>query len=474
MNKYLPNLEELKPYLNKAGTFFECGFNDNFSNLSFEQKLQIINDIVRQSMIVDDVPNPLTDIEELRGDCHTAATASIEYMKSLGVGKNHRYVICQQRFYDPEGITSRHAAVLVDDEEGNTYYFDATPYVGFMYGRVAKLNGDEIYKYYEDIDGAKYELMKQMRDMTYRLIKKGMSEQEIAKFLLLLEEAKKYPILHNMIAKCYAYIATKFENRYERDLLINEAFKLNPYKGDSPEAKKNKQHKREMILSQLKKWQEELRDLVSSGRDLKRQLEIAQYIYQETKLFDQSLENWVDVDGTPMRIANLTPRFMLEHGLNIVMIKPSADFIGAVPMIKNRFCQDERDVLHSYTINLASPTKLTGITPLLFTHPMGGENMRAYTGRSEIILMRRPAKELYETKKQVRGEFGQELNYTTVEWTDGKEIFWHPFLLNHVHSSDNPSEASLNLNNGYPEQQTMTRFMYPNPKLIEEEEKEDD
>ena len=55
--------------------------------------------------------------------------------------------------------------------------------------------------------------------------------------------------------------------------------------------------------------------------------------------------------------------------------------------------------------------------------------------------------------------------FKQIRWYDGKDILWHPFVTNYIHSADNPSESSLHYLIGYPEHQLMTRFMYPNKKL---------
>lgn len=83
------------------------------------------------------------------------------------------------------------------------------------------------------------------------------------------------------------------------------------------------------------------------------------------------------------------------------------------------------------------------------------------------MLLKRPAIELYKIKKQLRSELGKNIKNREVMWNDGEKILWHPFTTNLVHTTDNPSETALHLLNGIPEQQLMTRFMYPNPKLEE-------
>ena len=38
------------------------------------------------------------------GNCHTASRASLEYLKSLKIGKNYRYVFCKKKPFEPEDI----------------------------------------------------------------------------------------------------------------------------------------------------------------------------------------------------------------------------------------------------------------------------------------------------------------------------------------------------------------------------------
>ena len=54
------------------------------------------------------------------------------------------------------------------------------------------------------------------------------------------------------------------------------------------------------------------------------------------------------------------------------------------------------------------------------------------------------------------------------KWLDGENILWERWSTNFLHSTDNYVEASLHFLMPYPECQIMTRFMYPNPKLVQE------
>ena len=60
MNLLLPNQNELKPIKNNS-LFYDCGFNEDFNKLSFKTKLQVLCDIVRQSIYPCGKPNPDND-----------------------------------------------------------------------------------------------------------------------------------------------------------------------------------------------------------------------------------------------------------------------------------------------------------------------------------------------------------------------------------------------------------------------------
>ena len=88
---YLPEKDELIPITNDKTTFYDCGFNEPFDNLSFQKKLEIVNNLVRQSIVPDCRPR-LNDNETLIGNCHTAVRVSEEYLKHLKIGINLLYL----------------------------------------------------------------------------------------------------------------------------------------------------------------------------------------------------------------------------------------------------------------------------------------------------------------------------------------------------------------------------------------------
>lgn len=69
-------------------------------------------------------------------------------------------------------------------------------------------------------------------------------------------------------------------------------------------------------------------------------------------------------------------------------------------------------------------------------------------------------------KKELRNSLASEFDKKLIKWYDGEDILWDSKMLNLVHTTDDPCEASLHFLAGYPEYQVMTRFMYPDPKII--------
>lgn len=113
------------------------------------------------------------------------------------------------------------------------------------------------------------------------------------------------------------------------------------------------------------------------------------------------------------------------------------------------------------------PTDVTGIKSMIYSHPFGDTYERSMNGVSDVILLKGSALDLYIKKKQLRQELGKNMQFKEVNWFDNEKILWEPHVTNLVHNTDNPSEASMHFMIGYPEQQVMTRLMYPNPKLEE-------
>ena len=470
-SQYLPDKDELKPITGKSTTFFDCQFNQDFDLLDFKQKLQVATDIVRQSMKGVQFPNPNTEKETLYGNCHTSALVLIDYLKELGIGKNHKYVMCRKRPYDPEDITSRHAAVFVDDDNGETYFVDPTAFVGFKYGTVQKLSDKDIaYEEYEVLDDEKFELIFHIRDFLYKASSNTLNKNEIPFYLDVINTSLDYPILDGYNSHCWYYMGTLIKDKVKADKCFETAKKINPYFHLLTTDLNKSAQRKALILDQIKKWKEELQDLQSSNSsDYKRQLELATNIFQEMKFIDNSLDTKMPFEGKLRSISHMTPRMMLDNGFNVAMIKSSAYHIGVDSKIREELLKKSAPVFE-YTTNLCAPRPITGLIPLIYSHPCGKENLRPYQGQSNIMLLKRPTQELYALKKQLRETLGGPFYGKELIWNDGEKILWHPFSTNLVHTTDSPSETALHLLNGFPEQQLMTRFMYPNPRLAKLDE----
>lgn len=310
----------------------------------------------------------------------------------------------------------------------------------------------------------------QFKDFLYKASSHNLTSDEISFYYDIIECALKYPILDGYNSHCWYYMGKQMDNKTDADKCFLISQKINPYShffSDINDAKKIA-HKQGLILSQIQKWKEELCELQSvHSTDYKRQLELATYIFQEMKLMDGSLDTKIPFEGKLRSVSHMTPRMMLDNGFNVAMIKSSAYHLGVSATIRESLLKNSGVPIFEYQSNLSAPREITGIIPLIYSHPMGEMNFRPYQGISNIMLLKRPAMELYKIKKQLRSELGKNIQNREVMWNDGEKILWHPFTTNLVHTTDNPSETALHLLSGIPEQQLMTRFMYPNPKLEE-------
>lgn len=131
-------------------------------------------------------------------------------------------------------------------------------------------------------------------------------------------------------------------------------------------------------------------------------LEIAQCILHEIIKYNSEYDKKIILDNKEIRFTNITPRLFLITGYNVVLLKPSA-----------------------------------------------------YMSNVDAII-----------KKELRNSLTNEFDNKLIKWYDGKDILWNSKMFNLVHTTDNPCEAALHFLAGYPEYQVMTRFMYPNPKIL--------
>ncbi len=477
MNKLLPKLDELEPIIEEEGTFSHCEFTKPFRELDFQAKLQVVCDIVRQSMIFKDCPNPDEDVESLVGDCHTAALASIEYLKYLNIGKNHRYVLCGRRSFDPKDMPSERFAVIVEDDNNKEYFFDATPLIGYGYGKVADLQKEKLFENYTTITSDNISTISNLRKILYNA-KVGEINFEKAKMYLNNIDTMNSPIYTGLLAKCYKAMANMGQ-KTDKEMLA-KASRLNPYINiDDENAQKSmidiiKRGERDaLLIKQIDIWHNELLGLNTEKTDIiktpiqHRQIELAQQIQGELIKLEPSAELKVKIDGDVVVASRVTPRWCLDNNCNVIMIKPSAYAINAQETIKSRMFDKVDKVKCEYDTNLGQEKLLTDIKPLNFSHSVGLAIERQMTGPANVYLVQGDAKKIGAEKKVLRQELAGEYYGKEYTWLDGQSMLWEKWSTNLVHSTDNPAEASLHFLIAYPEQQIMTRFMYPNPKLAE-------
>ena len=314
MNKLLQNIDELKPILDKSSIFYDCGFNKPFDELSFQKKLEVINDIIRQTIYTDSRPNPLNHTKTMIGNCHTAAMVSIEYLKYLNVGKNHRYALARIKPYEPEDVLTKHVVVLLEDEFESTYEFDATPYVGYKYGGVSKLSDDRFYQEYIVVDECIQYLLDRIQELMYDDKNNRINTSNIDYYNSILYDCLSSKALNGYTSHC-AKILLKYQiDVSKKDTMISIA-RLDPYSKYSDDLESKLNLKRELLYKQIKKWIIELNDLRSSGTNPKRELELLQMITQELSFVDSRYEKRVIIDEKEHHLSHLTPRFFYERDI---------------------------------------------------------------------------------------------------------------------------------------------------------------
>lgn len=458
MNSILPEKNELEPITDKNNTFSECSFTRDFLTLSFEEKLQVVNDLVRQSLIPDYYFDFTNHTEILKGNCHTAVQVSIEYLKKLNIGKNYRYVLAPCRYFDIDGYYSKHAILLVDDDEGNTYQYDASPFVGYKYGSVVKLEKKKIYKSYISINENNYFFIKELEQFQVLDEENRINNENLKYYRDIIFESSKYDYLHGFVSSAFKVLSKYEDNNYDRSKDIILSIRYNKY------SKLNKdgfEKRRKILLMQIKVWYDELLQLP----DGKRKLELAQNIIQELKYLDYINDIKLNIYDKFFSLSNITPRILKEYGLTDIMIKPSAFFTKNEQYIRDKMVGNNSEVFGEYITDLSIPTEICGLKKMIYSHPIGNEYIRSMTGNSQIMLVKKSENELYNIKKKLRNELGEDMFNKYVIWSDGLPILWHPFVTNYIHSADNPSESCLHYLINYPEHQLMTRYMYPNKKL---------
>ncbi|NMA50681.1 MAG: hypothetical protein GX951_02400 [Mollicutes bacterium] len=267
MNELLPKLNELKPITDTNNTFYECDFNDEFSKLEERQKLQVICDIIKATIYPNPFPNPTTEIIEMNGNCHTACEIAMEYLKELKLCKNVKYYMVRKRAFDPEDIVSIHGILIVEGNDDVLYQFDSTPFVGYKNGVVQPLS-EPIYEEYAEVNDDMKKHIKLFKEIIYNHKNNIVDITRINKYINLCIDSLCFPILGAYCGNALKVLLEYIEDYSLKLKLEKLVLKLRPYSKVNIE---KKAYQKKLLNKQISLWHEELKDLISSGRDLKRQ-----------------------------------------------------------------------------------------------------------------------------------------------------------------------------------------------------------
>ena len=103
MNRLLPIIDEMDTIVDSRCTFSETPMVKNFLLLSEKDKLQVLADLVRQTILYSETPNPDFELKTLIGDDYTSSKVFINYVKFLGLYNDVRLAIGGSR----KGISRR-------------------------------------------------------------------------------------------------------------------------------------------------------------------------------------------------------------------------------------------------------------------------------------------------------------------------------------------------------------------------------
>lgn len=422
----LPSIDEIAPITEVSNVFFQTDFSQKFTILPFEKKLQVLCDLVRQSIYPNGFPNPDSDILDMNGNCYTAAYTFINYIKELNIGSNYRCAIVRKRCFDLDNVTSIHVVALVDGANGHTYQVDPTPFAGYKYGSVDDITYQRIYEEYVIIDEKIREYLYEFRKIIYDDSQKQFDKSKIGETLELCRVINEFPIL-----KGYAALAIKTVTKYldddkEKEKIRKLLSKIKPCNRDNSQAIKETAKK---LKQMTEEWKEELMELQLNNANPKRQQELAMTIIHENKWLNDSLEKYADINGKKVRLSSLNPRFFYENKLRTIIL-PKSQFLAKSTIQKNVLLKNR---VFSYSIDTSLPRGPLNLDPCLFSY-----NHQDYLNEKISVFLLRETNEV-NTLIQDIGNPSPDSNY---------------------------SEQVLDFLLGYPEHQTMTCFMYPNPKLL--------
>lgn len=459
MNSLLPKIDDLEPIVDSRQTFSETPFIRDFYKLDDYEKLQILADIVRQTMIYEKIPNPLIEKKLLIGDDYTSSKIFIDYLKSLNLFDDTQLVLVSNRKnIDINNYYDCHFSVLVNGINNKTYLVDVTPDIGYGFGEVNNLSNRDLYNKYIVLDSNDINIIDIIRNDIYNISKGIYNDKQIDNYKIIRKFFSN-KVFDGILLKYYNCV---YMSNFDK---LKSIMKIDFH--DRVDCINNTYLQNELYKTKtIQNWQELLKKLVVESNNLKEQQRIAQYICSELKL-----SRTIEINGNLIKLNHITPRLLWENEYNVVIIKSSAFLMGIQASCEDYVISKRKNIISSYMCNMGEKN-MFGLRPMAYFHPQGLKYEFQMNGPNKVVLVSENAKELNERKHYIRDNSTRIIQNHLVNWFNGEKVLWDTNLnTNLVHSTDDAVEASIHLLSGYPEYQSFTRFNYPNPVLRKEKRK---
>lgn len=455
MNKLLPKIEELEPIVDSRQTFSDSPMKKEFDKLEEIDKLQVLCDIVKQTMLYSEFPNPNNDTKLLIGDDYTASIVLKQYIESLNIhNKTNIVLVTNKKKIDLNNHHSAHFALLVEGIN-NDYLVDPTPSIGYGIGETTNLQENDLYSQYTIIDDKLENILYYLR-LDLFLISTGKETQTQIDNLYKYKELFKNEIYNGLIIKLYNCIQNSKNDilkKIFKEIFQERIDEINKIENENDINK----------IETLKLWQKRLDYIIKYSDDYKSQQKLIQYIISESK---KSITT--SINNQTIDLRHITPRLMWETKCNVVIIKPSSYLAKIEKTAIDIMIPEKEKIITSYDANLGEINEY-GLKPMSYFHPHGLKYEFQMNGPGKVILVNDEAQILNERKHFIRKNFTQNIAGTYVTWFNGQKVLWDPNLnTNLVHSTDDAPETSIHFLAQYPEYQSFTRFNYPNPILRKE------
>lgn len=459
MNSLLPKIDDLEPIVDSRQTFSETPFIRDFYKLDDDEKLQILADIVRQTMIYEKNPNPLIEKELLIGDDYTSSRVFMDYLKSLNLFKEVQLVIVSnKKNIDINNFYDCHFSVLINGINNKTYLVDTTPDIGYGFGEVNDLSSRDLYNKYIVLDSDIIFVIDTIRNDMYDISRDIYNDKQIDNYKII----KKFflnEVFDGLLLKYYNCVNKSNFDKLKTIARIDFNDRINCIKSIHLQNELNK-------MKVIQSWYETLQNMTRENSNLKEQQRVAQYICSESKL-----SRTIEINGNLIKLNHITPRLLWEHGYNVVVIKSSAYLMGIQASCEDFVISKRKNIINSYMCNMGEKN-MFGLRPMAYFHPHGLKYEFQMNGPNKVILVSENAKELNVKKHYIRNNMTRVIQNHFVNWFNGEKVLWDTNLnTNLVHTTDDSIEACIHLLSGYPEYQLFTRFNYPNPVLRKEKRK---